>query len=62
MRRQEELQWQLRRLKMELDILESSLTPYTKPIRKEILEIYLANINRELRTFTKIADLYIAEN
>jgi len=57
MRRQEELLYTVRKLKMELDILESGLTPYTKPIKKEILEIDLANINRELRTFNKIADL-----
>jgi hypothetical protein len=55
MRRQEELLYTVRKLKMELDILESGLTPYTKPIKKEILEIDLANINRELRTFNKIA-------
>ncbi len=55
--RQEELLWTVRKLKMELDILEGNLTPYTKPIKKEILEIDLANLSRELRTFNKIADL-----
>lgn len=61
MRRQEELLYQVRKLKMELDILEGNLTPYTKPIKKEILEIDLANINRELRIFNKIADLFKEE-
>lgn len=44
--RQEELLYKLRKLKMEL----------------EILEIDLTNINRELRTFNKIVALYKEEN
>ena len=56
MTKQAELHYQLLRLKRKLDILEHHL------IKKEILELDLANVNKELRIFSKIVDLCKEEN
>lgn len=61
MTRQEELRYQLLRLKMELDTLECYLTPYTKPIKKNDLAIEKNHIDREIAVFNKIINLLMDE-
>ena len=52
--RQEELLYQIRKLKGELEVFESQLTPYTKIIKNNQLLICEQNINRELAVYNKI--------
>jgi hypothetical protein len=54
MTRQEELLCQIRKLKGELEVFESQLTPYTKTIKNNQLLICEQNINRELAVYNKI--------
>lgn len=61
MTRQEELRYQLLRLKRELDTLEHDLTPYTKPIEKNVLATDKNNIDREIAIFNKIINLLMDE-
>lgn len=61
MTRQEELRYQLLRLKKELDILEQDLTPYTKPIEKNVLATDKNNIDREIAIFNKIINSLMDE-
>lgn len=61
MTRQEELRYELLRLKKELDILEQDLTPYTKPIEKNVLATDKNNIDREIAIFNKIINLLMDE-
>lgn len=52
--RQEELLYQIRKLKGELEVFESQLTLYTKTIKNNQLLICEQNINRELAVYNKI--------